>query len=96
MELVHVLLSLYGLVIWGALARLDRKQRRIEYQLDALLSAIGVPAADVQVSDRVHELVVSGKRIQAIRAVREEQGIGLSESVDVVDRLEMILPVGRR
>jgi large subunit ribosomal protein L7/L12 len=39
------------------------------------------------VSDEVRILAASGKKINAIKLVREQTGLGLKEAKDIVDRL---------
>ena len=39
------------------------------------------------VSAEVSQLVMQGKKIQAIKVLREQTGLGLKEAKDIVDRL---------
>ena len=40
-----------------------------------------------QLSKEVHELVASGQKVEAIKLVRDQTGLGLKESKELVDRL---------
>jgi ribosomal protein L7/L12 len=40
-----------------------------------------------QLSKEVHELVASGQKVEAIRLVRDQTGLGLKEAKELVDRL---------
>ena len=40
-----------------------------------------------QLSKEVHELVASGQKVEAIRLVRDQTGVGLKEAKELVDRL---------
>jgi len=40
-----------------------------------------------EVSDAVQKLVAQGKRVDAVKLLREQSGIGLKEAKDLVDRL---------
>ena len=42
----------------------------------------------MQVSDRVLEAVDAGRKVEAIKLLREETGMGLREARDVVDSLD--------
>lgn len=70
-------------------------QRRVE-RLEAVVLELGrraeldvAPLLDeaAAVSDRVRQLAASGRPIEAIKAVRQETGLGLAEAKAVVDRL---------
>lgn len=45
------------------------------------------PAGGGQVSPEVLQLALRGDKIQAIKLLREQSGLGLKESKDIVDRL---------
>ncbi|MHA7666527.1 ribosomal protein L7/L12 [Mycolicibacterium sp. HS_4_1] len=45
------------------------------------------PSAGAGVSQEVWRLAASGQKIQAIKRLREETGMGLKAAKDVVDRL---------
>ncbi len=45
------------------------------------------PAAAGHVSPEVLRLAAAGQKIQAIKVLREQTGLGLKESKDIVDRL---------
>ena len=45
------------------------------------------PSGGTGVSQEVWRLAASGQKIQAIKRLREETGMGLKEAKDVVDRL---------
>lgn len=49
-----------------------------------LLPRLDVPAAT---EERARKLIAQGHRIQAIKLIREETGLGLKEAKDVADGL---------
>jgi large subunit ribosomal protein L7/L12 len=74
------------------LARLDA----IEWKLDAILASLGVqvperptPAASAGIGsdqlDEIRTLMHTGRKIEAIKRVREITGLGLKEAKDLVD-----------
>jgi ribosomal protein L7/L12 len=79
--------------------RIDALERRVAaLEHAALRSGQGiapqpVPPAptgefhDGSVSDEVRILAASGKKINAIKLLREQSGLGLKEAKDIVDRL---------
>lgn len=42
---------------------------------------------DLEISDEIIAAVDAGRKIEAIRILREESGLGLKESKEIVDRL---------
>jgi hypothetical protein len=60
---------------------------RVEQKVDAILKHLGIEWKD-QVSERVKELVRTGKKIEAIKMYREETGAGLKEAKDAVEAFE--------
>lgn len=74
------------------LARLDE----IEWKLDAIIAALGIqtpprltPGERAGMTreqiDEVRALIHAGRKIEAIKRVREFTGMGLKESKDLVD-----------
>ncbi len=67
----------------GRIARLERK-------IDLILEHLGIADLDDApsiVSLRVRHLAIEGNKIGAIKALREETGMGLKEAKDTVDAL---------
>ena len=62
-------------------AKLDRLLEHLELDFDA--DAAGLAT----VSSGVRDLVAQGRKIEAIKLLREETGAGLAEAKAVVDRL---------
>ncbi|TDE94816.1 hypothetical protein EXU48_08445 [Occultella glacieicola] len=68
----------------------------IEHHIDVLYNKAGLQApysfdgwvAEGGPSSRVADLLARGKKIEAIKAYREETGAGLKEAKDAVDRFE--------
>ena len=48
---------------------------------------------EVDLARRIGDLLVAGKKIEAIKALREAMGLGLAEARDVVDALEQGRPL---
>lgn len=85
-----------GLDDGGLRRRVDELERRVAALEWALRSASatggdgpapGPAAADGQVSAEVLHLARSGNKIQAIKVLRDQTGLGLKESKDIVDGL---------
>lgn len=80
----------------GLRRRVDELERRVA-ELEWALRSAGGPApeqpapvydaASPPVSAEVRQLALEGKKIQAIKVLREQTGLGLKESKDIVDRL---------
>jgi ribosomal protein L7/L12 len=78
----------------GLRRRVDELERRVA-QLEWAMRGFGTsappePARDAGpagVSPEVLRLARQGKKIQAIKILREQTGLGLKESKDIVDRL---------
>jgi hypothetical protein len=59
---------------------------RIEHKLNLVLARLGLdPLAPTPLSDRVKALVREGRRIEAIRALRAESGLGFAEARAAID-----------
>jgi ribosomal protein L7/L12 len=62
--------------------------RRIERKLDRILSQLGIAPDDESVtglSDAVRRLADAGKKVEAIKAYRDETGAGLREAKEIID-----------
>lgn len=69
---------------------IDRRIRRLEAVLDRLSRHVGaLPPLATEPSQKVRELAgTPGKKIEAIRALREEMGLDLKEAKRIIDSLE--------
>lgn len=73
----------------------QRRVEELERRVAALERMVGgaVPPRpvgdpnDTWVSTTVRNLALQGKKIQAIKVLRDETGLGLKEAKDIVDRL---------
>lgn len=65
---------------------------RIERKLDRIMSHLGI-ADDADAHDPVRELLLQGRKIDAIKAYRERTGAGLKDAKDAVDEMERQLLV---
>jgi ribosomal protein L7/L12 len=83
-----VLLLLLAFCVWQLL-RVSEKLDRQEAHWQSLLRHLGVtPGQLAEPSDEVKALARQpGKHIEAIRAYREQTGLGLKEAKDVIDRI---------
>ena len=68
---------------------------RIERKLDRIMSHLGIAddADDADAHDPVRELLLQGRKIDAIKAYRERTGAGLKDARDAVDEMERQLLV---
>jgi ribosomal protein L7/L12 len=87
-----VLLAIFGLALLIAqrvsAAKLERKIDRLAAKLDALMKASGLePEPPMKFSDRVRKAAAQGRRIEAIKLLRQETGLSLSDAKDAVDKL---------
>ncbi len=68
---------------------LSQRLRRIEAKLDRILTHLDIRIDDIAddpgLNPMVRELAEKGRKIEAIRAYREETGSGLKEAKDAVD-----------
>ena len=65
---------------------------RIERKLDRIISHLGIEMDD-GTRDPVRELILQGRKIDAIKAYRERTGAGLKDAKDVVEAMERELLV---
>lgn len=74
--------------------RLEDLERRV-LALERAVRAAGQPIpsthtgdpSELWASDTVRRLAAEGQKIQAIKELREETGLGLKDAKDIVDRL---------
>ena len=80
------------LAFLSSLWSLNRRMRRLESALDRLSRHVGArPPLTAEPSQRVKDLaVMPGKKIEAIRALREETGVDLKQATQIVDSLNMV------
>jgi ribosomal protein L7/L12 len=79
--------------LFSSQAALDaaRRLKRIEEKLDMLLGHLGLEYHDPArrgLSDAVRGHLDAGRKIEAIKLLREETGVGLREAKDAVDNYE--------
>lgn len=78
----------------GLRRRVDELERRVA-ALEWAVRAAGHASPEAPVvstdkarpDDRVRQLVAQGKKIQAIKLLREQTGLGLKEAKDIVDQM---------
>ena len=88
MEWVAPSVVLIGvLAIWGTVARTQARLDRVERRLNLLLRHFNIdPAAGSPLSERVKGLADDpARKIEAIKAYREETGAGLAEAKAAVE-----------
>lgn len=74
-------------------ATLDRRLRRIEGLLELIARRLEITPEEIEgvakqsVSAEVAKLAAEGKKIQAIKLLREQEGLGLAEAKRAVDHL---------
>ncbi len=80
------LIALFATARTAAIAT-ERKIDRLTAKLDLLLKANGIdPDPPIQFSDRVRKAAAAGRKIEAIKLLREETGLGLRDAKDAVDK----------
>lgn len=88
MEWIAPVIVVVGvLATWGIVARIESRLARVEGKLNALLRHFHLdPAPGFALSERVMELARDpAKKIEAIKAYREETGAGLAEAKEAVE-----------
>lgn len=83
---IVLLVVVVGLGSSATERRLTRRLDRMERKLDAVVAQLGVTVEEPGLAD-VIALLREGKKIQAIKAYRENTGAGLKEARDAVERL---------
>lgn len=74
--------------------RVEARLKRIEQLLEVIAARLDIPAAEVEealglhISQEVRQLVDEGKQVQAIRLLREQEGLGLVEAKEAIDRVQ--------
>ena len=83
-----IVLLVLGLLALGELARIARSLQSMEAMITRLLSPWPAEGTAAEPSSRVRELASSRKNyVEAIRAYRQQTGLGLKEARAVVDTL---------
>ena len=84
--------AVVAVVVRGSQFYIERptpQQLRMQRQLDAIMSHLGLPEPAVSragaLSPQVVALITDGRRIDAIRLYRQETGAGLKEAKDAVE-----------
>lgn len=87
--LMWITASMHGLKIDRAEQRLERLERKI----NRIILHLDVEGSDVhpQVPNSIRELLLQGRKIDAIKAYRSEYNVGLKEAKDAVDAIEEML-----
>lgn len=83
-------LIVFGIVsISSSISQLDKRLKRTEGKLDQIARQVGVPerAANEELNEELRELVREGKKIKAIKKVREVLGMSLVDAKNYVDSL---------
>lgn len=94
-----LLACIAGVVLGIAIIRVIKMYHRInvmDRKLNLIIASLGIDY--VSLSDRVKELARQGRKIEAIKAYREETGKGLAEAKEAVEewlRLEEDKPGGK-
>ena len=88
-------MALFGSSDGGLTQRVDELERRI-VALERALAHAGIAReapqppggfTDAHVSAEVRQLVMSGRKLEAIKLLCEQSGLGLKEAKEAVDRL---------
>jgi ribosomal protein L7/L12 len=85
--------------MWGKgdeVADLKVRVERLESQMRYLMRNLGLEPGEPppwQASAKVFELVRSGKKVEAIKAFREESGASLKDAKLFIERLETDCPM---
>ena len=83
---------MFGSVSRSEYDRLVRRVGQLEGAVEALGQRLGISPAELgelrqPISGNVKRMVSQGRRIEAIKVLRQETGMGLKEAKDAVERL---------
>ncbi|KFX54906.1 50S ribosomal protein L7/L12 [Clostridium botulinum] len=75
-----------GLLMWivGSINQMRSDISRININLNKIAKQIGVPNT---INDEIKNLILEGKKVEAIKKYRNATGIGLKESKEYIDSL---------
>lgn len=82
--IIIVLLAMIFLLI-SNIDSLKKKIDIIDSKLNKIAKQVGVP--EEPINDEIRQLVMEGKKIQAIKKLRDATGLGLKDAKDYVDNL---------
>ena len=78
---------------YSRLIQLEARVHRIEAMMEAMLVRLGIDSAEFTPREppemeAIREMVLLGRKINAIKLYRELYGVGLKEAKDAVDAME--------
>ncbi|ACD23832.1 50S ribosomal protein L7/L12 [Clostridium botulinum] len=75
-----------GLLMWivGSINQMRSDISRININLNKIAKQIGVPNT---INDEIKNLILEGKKVEAIKKYRNATGLGLKESKEYIDSL---------
>ncbi|WP_252250014.1 50S ribosomal protein L7/L12 [Clostridium sp. ZBS13] len=75
-----------GLLMWivGSINQMRSDISRININLNKIAKQIGVPNT---INDEIKNLILEGKKVEAIKKYRNASGLGLKESKEYIDSL---------
>ncbi|MBN1052847.1 50S ribosomal protein L7/L12 [Clostridium botulinum] len=75
-----------GLLMWivGTINQMRSDISRININLNKIAKQIGVPNT---INDEIKNLILEGKKVEAIKKYRNATGLGLKESKEYIDSL---------
>ncbi|MBN1068558.1 ribosomal protein L7/L12 [Clostridium sp. ZS1] len=75
-----------GLLMWivGSINQMRSDVSRININLNKIAKQIGVPNT---INDEIKNLILEGKKVEAIKKYRNATGLGLKESKEYIDSL---------
>ena len=87
--LLWIATSMQGLKI----DRIEHRVERLERKINRIIRHLGIESADAtpQEPNAIRELLLQGRKIDAIKAYRAEYNVGLKEAKEAVDAIEEIL-----
>lgn len=77
----------------GRFYALQAKVHHLEGMMQLLLARLGIDPAEVEpqappLDQNIHNALMRGNKIEAIKLYREQTGLGLKEAKDTIDALE--------
>lgn len=73
--------------------RIEHRVERLERKMNRIILHLGIDSDDAtpQEPNAIRELLLQGRKIDAIKAYRADYNVGLKEAKDAIDAIEAVL-----